>query len=62
MIHQLAPPICKILPPVVTASNAAASSTYIFIDGNFKDNTMIDIYQFFINMTDQSVIFIMAGG
>jgi hypothetical protein len=57
-MSQLAPPICKI-PPAVATSNAA-SSTFMFIVDDFKD-TIIDIYQSLINMTDQSVIFMKYG-
>jgi hypothetical protein len=57
-MSQLAPPICKI-PPAVATSNAA-SSTFMFKDDDFKD-TIIDIYQSLINMTDWSVIFIKYG-
>jgi hypothetical protein len=58
-MYQLAPPICKVLPPVVSTI-CAASSTSMFIDGNFKD-TMIDTYRSLINMTDQSVIISKYG-
>jgi hypothetical protein len=38
------------------ATSNAATSTFMFKDDNFKD-TIIDISQFLINMTDWSVIF-----
>jgi hypothetical protein len=57
-MSQLAPPICKIAPAVATSN--AATSTFIFKDDDFKD-TIIDIYQSLINMTDRSVIFIKYG-
>jgi hypothetical protein len=57
-MSQLATPICKI-PPAVATSNAA-SSTFMFKDDDFKD-TIIDTWEFLINMTDRSVIFIKYG-